>query len=371
MSGKASHKRSTRRSADVDNKEAVIPEVKISQQDTEPTNSTPTEICTNGKPHSEQNDQTEADVPKEIEVVVREEVVIVTRSRSQTPQVKKNEEALAEDKQQIVEENGKEEAKESSEEAKESNEEEVKEATQNGFKEPEANTQEMEPLILEPDEPEPELQFDEASDLESGKDSPVITSRCRTRRSQLRNIPTPKTPKIETPNDTKTSFQSAMTDQESSSSEDLSTKAQPGSDETRLNFTYANNSEVLSPFLAVAKEKTFGESVRLLSARPSVRSVKGQRADMSVYPEREPAVMDALSGVKRKGRSETPEEERKRFKGGILSYISSPIYGFKDRFGGDVASSTPKLTGFKRRDEEGEDEVLNGSVGEKKWCSIM
>lgn len=48
---------------------------------------------------------------------------------------------------------------------------------------------------LEQDEPEPELEFDENSDKESVQNASPVVSRCTTRRSQARNIPTPKTPK--------------------------------------------------------------------------------------------------------------------------------------------------------------------------------
>lgn len=49
---------------------------------------------------------------------------------------------------------------------------------------------------IEHDEPEPELQFDENSDIESVKNASPVVSRCTTRRSQVRNVPTPKTPKL-------------------------------------------------------------------------------------------------------------------------------------------------------------------------------
>lgn len=53
----------------------------------------------------------------------------------------------------------------------------------------------MEPLVLSPDDVCPELVFEESSDKESEKHSPVL-SRCVTRRSQNRRIPTPSTPKV-------------------------------------------------------------------------------------------------------------------------------------------------------------------------------
>lgn len=49
---------------------------------------------------------------------------------------------------------------------------------------------------IEHDEPEPELQFDENSDIESVKNASPVVSRCTTRRSHVRNVPTPKTPKL-------------------------------------------------------------------------------------------------------------------------------------------------------------------------------
>lgn len=53
---------------------------------------------------------------------------------------------------------------------------------------------ELEPLVV--DSEEQELQFDDNSDIDSHKGSPVLTNRCATRRSQTRNIPTPKTPRV-------------------------------------------------------------------------------------------------------------------------------------------------------------------------------
>lgn len=60
-------------------------------------------------------------------------------------------------------------------------------------------TSDAEKELLEPDETEPELQFDENSD-NSGKNSPA--SRCLTRRSHMRNLPTPKSPATATPTPT-------------------------------------------------------------------------------------------------------------------------------------------------------------------------
>lgn len=151
---------------------------------------------------------------------------------------------------------------------------------------------ELEPLADEPDEPEPELQFDENSDLESGKNSPAV-SRCMTRRSQIRNVPTPKTPRLIPPeqresenSDVKEPEQEEVLENnqngdqgvdsfESVNSEDLSTFVAVGSDATRINFFEERtfDGEVDSPFLKSLKERSYNNTLPKLSTRRSIRSV--------------------------------------------------------------------------------------------------
>lgn len=237
---------------------------------------------------------------------------------------------------------------------------------------------------LEPDETEPELQFDENSD-NSGKNSPA--SRCLTRRSHLRNVPTPKSPIVTTPTPTPEdeetkSDQKTSPDDSFVSSDDLSTQAEPGNDTTRANFT-ANDEEPQHPseFFKSLKDRSYGETLRGLSSRRtiSLRHPHLTRPEFTVpYPKR--ASVESISGMKRKRRSPSPEDNKKvkHEGGGLLSYIKSPVFGVRHHFGKDLPSSTPKLTGFRNKnsllDVEELDKInleVDGTGPEKKWCSIM
>lgn len=286
------------------------------------------------------------------------------------------------------------------------------------------NTEEMEPLVLDVEEHEPELEFDDTSESESHKDSPN-SIRCKTRRSQTRNIPTPKTPKSaaveveleeinlngdelqivsaepdsngtdtaeENPNSSNTTEKVEVDDTSTATTvtslDNLSTKVQVPSDETRNAEITASDEQAIdqSSFLHVAREKSFTEILRRASSRRPIHSNYNPRSwenaapfnrtvNMSLRPS-----VERIAGVKRKNRSETPES-KKRTKtdatNGFLSYISSPITNIKNRFvKSDVQSSTPKLTGYKDKIFENAnvskiDAELQDTSAEKKWCIIM
>nr|XP_023019953.1 RNA polymerase II degradation factor 1-like [Leptinotarsa decemlineata] len=144
--------------------------------------------------------------------------------------------------------------------------------------EPEKDSVEMDPLVIT-DEPDPELQFDENSDMESGKGSPVI-QRCVTRRSQTRNIPTPRTPKIpeqdqemekaESPTEEievqkEVLLETNIFNKTSDSTDvtDVSTKVQVGSDVTRLEYTQRNLSiPEDTTYLDITRERSLKETLR-------------------------------------------------------------------------------------------------------------
>lgn len=162
--------------------------------------------------------------------------------------------------------------------------------------------------------------------------------------------------------------------------DDISTRAEVGSDTTRNNFTTHEFSD--SPFMKTVREKSFSDTLRRLSTRPSLRSARNlpsiKKSDFP-YPKR--VSVESVSG-KRKKRSTSPEDS-KRFKkegsGSILSYITSPVLNMRNRFSDHIVpSSTPKLTGFRNKNslldsEEISKIKLDGDepVEEKKWCVIM
>ncbi|KRT79643.1 hypothetical protein AMK59_7621 [Oryctes borbonicus] len=283
---------------------------------------------------------------------------------------------------------------------------------------------EMEPLVLETEDIDPELEFDEGSDIDSQSSSPII--RCRTRRSQARNIPTPKTPRtIDSNGDDKTSECSdkpsvvavatpEVTDTESEVSvfkpvtdvygskklfekiseeefdsfQNMSTKAIAGNDTTRNVdlSSYPDNEFEYSPFVIQSRERSVGETLKLLSARRSIKSSKEytlQKADVRDYrtlpPRPKRSTLDKISGLKRKN-SDSPDYP-KRFKSEpprLLSYISSPIVNIKNHFAkSEIPSSTPKLTGYKSKNVFDNTNVskitLNetGEIAEKKWCTVI
>lgn len=222
---------------------------------------------------------------------------------------------------------------------------------------------------LEPDETEPELQFDENSD----RDSPA--SRCLTRRSHVRNMPTPKTPKLFQESEALTPTPEEV---DLSQSDNLSTEAVAGNDTTRANFT-VHEEQQPSEFLKSLKDKSLSETLRSISSRRSVHSRHITRSDLHFpYPKR--ASVESISGLKRKHRTPSPEDNKrvKRDSGGLLSYIKSPVFGVRHHFSKDLPSSTPKLTGFRNKNSLLDSEEISkikleveDAQPEKKWCSIM
>lgn len=261
------------------------------------------------------------------------------------------------------------------------NDVEVKETTLRENGEKDASDVEKD---TEPDETEPELQFDENSD-NSGKNSPA--SRCLTRRSHLRNLPTPKSPSVNTPTPSPEDQEETKTDLNLGReflviSDDLSIRAEPGNDTTRANFTVDDEDlQEPSEFFKSLKDKSLSQTLRGLSSRRSIslRHAHITRSEFNVpYPKR--ASVESISGIKRKQRSPSPEDNKrtKREGGGLLSYIRSPVFGVRHHFNKDLTSSTPKLTGFRNKnsllDGEEIDKIkleVEDAQPEKKWCSIM
>lgn len=258
--------------------------------------------------------------------------------------------------------------------------------------EAESDSIEMEPLVLS-DEHEPELQFDEFSDKESGKGSPIIP-RCVTRRSLTRNIPTPKTPKsidqdmesekTSTTTDQTETDESQKHEEEDTNESTYSTKVEVGSDETRLEYTDKNITlPVDDTYLSEYREKSLSETIRCLSARKPIRDVYRNRTSRT----QEKSGLDApfcsrnygelnSTGVKRKNRSITPEETKK-FKSDT-SFFSSPLANLRGKFRSDpVTSSTPLLRGYKDDNTELHFDGVqghsleNGLDDKKSWCSLM
>jgi hypothetical protein len=260
---------------------------------------------------------------------------------------------------------------------------------------------EMDPLIVS-DEPDPELVFEEnSSEVESGKESPVLT-RCKTRRSITRNIPTPKTPKSLEEDEETAQTESDNKDGDNheelnvtfeSCSENTSTKAVAGGDSTRLEYYIdkeASNLESNS-FLQGNKNKTFGEALRHLSTRRTIRPISNQYRKRllqtnldknlsATYPSRNSVERISSVGIKRKSCSEGEEEHGKRFKTdspGFFSKFTSPLASIRNTFRSDLPSSTPKLTAYKDDKFLLEDDAVNSQLcevnngGERRWCSIM
>ncbi|XP_060527980.1 uncharacterized protein LOC132703006 isoform X2 [Cylas formicarius] len=267
---------------------------------------------------------------------------------------------------------------------------------------------EMDPLILATDEVDPELQFDENSDMESGKGSPVI-ARCKTRRSLTRNIPTPKTPKSNDSDSEKMSVAPTLTpdpsevDSEATKPENLndtndsidieevSFRAAVGSDVTRTDYMAEHtsiDSEDIS-YLNATREKSLRETLRGLSSRKTIRPLNDSYRQKVLKNNHNKSglnvlltdhdLTDRIGGIKRKSRCDTPDG-RKRLKmesSGIVSYLSSPLNNLKNRLKSDVGSSTPKLTSYKDssldiHDDIGLELVPYKSLQEKKsWCTIM
>lgn len=252
----------------------------------------------------------------------------------------------------------------------------------------------MDPLVLN-DEPCPELEFDELSDKTSDKNSdreslnlsPIVT-RCKTRRSQVRNIPTPKTPKLDDDKDGKSSSSTPVADDlksltdKSASSENWSTKVQVGNDSMRCDSFNEGGSDFLTSLRSnsstserfITSRKSIRDNIRKQSLKNSMKVNKSFGFFSSESLERAPS-------VKRKNRSLTPEDV-KRFKEspGFISLITSPINNIKNRFtiSKPNITSTPKLTAYKdQKNHLGGDffdqmEVaIEAREPENKWCSIM
>lgn len=330
-----------------------------------------------------------------------------TRSRSTTPQNKKdfkNGNSI-----EANETNNKENVEEQVDDKNESQDTEI----------------EMEPLV-DTEEQEPELQFDENSEPESRKDSP-LSNRCMTRRSQTRNIPTPKTPKsidesfeeklsddsektIETPvlsetlhinleetvvaapavteEPVETHISDYTSDvEESESFKNLSTYVVVDGDTTRnADFSVLDDqTEFSNSFINLSKDLSLGESLRGLSSRRPIHSIGvypkkifKHSASRSITNKLRTSV-ERIHGIKRKKHSESPEN-LKRIKPngpGFLSYLSSPIINIKNKFyKPEVPSNSPKLTGYKGNIFENPnlskiETDINDSMPERKTCIIM
>lgn len=275
----------------------------------------------------------------------------------------------------------------------------------------------MEPLLLEAEDPDPELEFEESSDMDSQKSSPIL--RARTRRSQTRNIPTPRTPKtidtnsedkisecsdkpsiftVPTPEVTDTESEISVfkpvtdiydaTNQKSTvkslisedfeSFQNISTKAVIGGD-TTLNEDL-NGEYEFSPFLAESKDRPVTETLKCISGRKSIRSLKDYglggniKREYKILPQ---FTAEKIGSVKRRCNNDSPDYS-KRFKSETPPHMFSYIYDLKNRFTkSEIPSSTPKLTGYKSKNVFDKTNVskisLNESeeVTEKKWCTVM
>lgn len=252
-------------------------------------------------------------------------------------------------------------------------------------------TVEMDSLVLSVDEPDPELQFDDNSDdLESGKVSPVL--RCFTRRSQTRNIPTPKTPKsIAEDVDSKNSStptaeeveQTVKTAENESVDSFNSVKVEVGGDSTRLNSSEWGFLDD-SAYLNASRERSLSETLRNLSSRRTIRPISTDYRKQALQNRNHLQLNDNLErvhGLKRKERSETPEE-RKKFKidpSSLFSRFTSPLMNLKNKLGLNIASSTPKLTAYQPKDDDlsvNNDDIgdcIEGNEvdGKKNWCILM
>ncbi|XP_030764176.1 proteoglycan 4-like [Sitophilus oryzae] len=258
--------------------------------------------------------------------------------------------------------------------------------------------EDMDPLVIASDEPDPELQFDETSDLESGKGSPLIP-RCKTRRSHTRNIPTPKTPKSLDSDSDKASVSATpdIPDTESTKAENLndthdsleaenaSIIAEAGSDVTRLNYTAFEDSEVSEDqsYFNSVREKSLRDTLRHLSPRRPIHGsdsyrVRAMKNNKSKLETSLNDSLDRVVGMKRK-RSFTPEE-RKKFKAdspGLVGFFSSPLKSFGNRFlyTAEDGGSTPKLTGYKDEHKDIHEDIKGivsvDDIEKKNWCSVM
>ncbi|GLV42007.1 uncharacterized protein CBL_05035 [Carabus blaptoides fortunei] len=268
----------------------------------------------------------------------------------------------------------------------------------------------LEPLVLD-SEADTELQFpsETGSDRSSEIDKSPVLTRCQTRRSQTRNLPTPKTPKaldfngeaeckseirvnitrlatapevIVTPAtdseentmetlsfDVRNEIPEDAADDCEESEEDLADASvfvnYTGNDTTRnLDITTTSAADEGPSFLDTAKDMSYGETLRGISGRRALRhhpdtyrprlyksTVDLTSKDLADGIKKFTPLTPAPSGgTKRKLLNRDSPEEFKRVKtdgdgSGLLSYIQSP---FKSKLGRtEIPSSTPKLTSYK------------------------
>lgn len=82
-------------------------------------------------------------------------------------------------------------------------------------------------------------------------------------------------------------------------------------------------------------------------------------------------------GVKRKDRSESPEETKKMKleNPGLINMLSTPFTSIKNKFKSEAQSSTPTLTAYKDTTNglftDNQIEVEDGLADKKSWCTIM
>lgn len=356
------------------------------------------DLSENGKAESFEKNGEDNEVSQEIEVPFEQNTNGADVNGSEAPESNGNENGLA--KEQLNGENSSE---------------------QDALNETvETESPEFEPLTQESEEVYPELVFDENSDLDSRKSSPVL-SRCKTRRSQTRNIPTPKTPKsmvLEQNGDAeknsedfdKQSEISVATGQSlevevdpddlASLKEDESTKTENENSVDNENFAENDNStdntlndepqnsdftfheELNNTY----KDRSLGDTMRGLSSRRTIRPVgdyrkftfnkEGVNLQDIVGPR---SSVEKITGVKRKFGTETQEQNKKSRLdvSGFFSYVTHPISHIKTHLTRSPAkSSTPTLTGYIEKDELFENQIDLTGNGEKdkspnKWCVIM
>lgn len=291
-----------------------------------------------------------------------------------------------------------------------------------------STSEETETIVLDTDESELQFSLEPSSDQSEQDKSPTL-NRCKTRRSHTRHVPTPKTPKAElttngdnvvedlimpeviiTPpedfeveNSDELSLEISIEDDSVIENEEKATESDVDNASTIVNFgndttkhfdvTATSNGDqdpdldpVLenSHFLELAKDKSYGETLRCLSGRRTLRKFDYQ-SNLRDYTDSSKYTF--TSGVKRKADALCPIEKRAKTdtSPGLFSYLTSP-FRFKPNKT-EIPSSTPKLMAYKiHHGSTAIDEVskIGGEVEEKivekmekppiesnKWCSIM
>lgn len=295
------------------------------------------------------------------------------------------------------------------------------EVTNGNTKNSEGNStsEETEIIVLDTDESELQFSLEPNSDQ---SESPTL-NRCKTRRSHTRHVPTPKTPKAELnvngetavedlvmpeviitpPEDFETEHSDELSlevsiedesvienEEKESDIDNASTIVNFGNDTTKhFDVTVTSNGDQdpleNSNFLEIAKEQSYGETLRCLSGRKTLRKFDYQ-SNLRDYTDGS-SKYNFTSGVKRKADDLCPTEKRARTDGspGLLSYFTSPFRFKLNKT--EIPSSTPKLMAYKiHHGSTAIDEVskIGGEVEEKvvekmekspiesnKWCSIM